>query len=107
MTLILFLIIFLVVVVAHEFGHFITAKRNGIRVVEFSVGMGPKIAHIDRGGTCYSIRLLPLGGACIFEDEDQITNPNLHAKATMAEETADETLTDASDSRASRHRDSH
>jgi regulator of sigma E protease len=75
MTLLLFLIIFMVVVVAHEFGHFITAKRNGIHVVEFSVGMGPMIAHFDRGGTCYAIRLLPLGGACIFEGEDQITNP--------------------------------
>ena len=42
MTLILFIIIFGVVVIAHEFGHFLLAKANGIHVVEFAVGMGPR-----------------------------------------------------------------
>lgn len=70
MGIILFIIIFSVVVIAHEFGHFIIAKTNGINVVEFSVGMGPCLFSVTRGGTKYAIRLLPIGGACMFEGED-------------------------------------
>ena len=66
MTIILFILIFGVIVLSHEFGHFIVAKKNGIHVVEFAIGMGPTLLHIDRGGTKYSIKLLPLGGACMF-----------------------------------------
>ena len=67
MTIVLFLIILGIVVISHEFGHFIVARANGIHVVEFSVGMGPTIFHIDGKATRYSIRLLPIGGACIFD----------------------------------------
>jgi len=70
MTLILFIIIFGVVVIAHEFGHFLLAKANGIHVVEFAVGMGPSICSIKKGGTKYSLKLFPIGGACMFEGED-------------------------------------
>lgn len=70
MTIILFILIFGVIVLSHEFGHFIVAKKNGIHVVEFAIGMGPTLFHIDRGGTKYSIKLLPFGGACMFEGED-------------------------------------
>lgn len=70
MTLILFILIFGIVVLAHEFGHFLLARMNGIHVVEFSIGMGPTLFHIDKGDTRYSIKLLPLGGACMFEGED-------------------------------------
>lgn len=70
MTIILFVIIFGVIVLSHEFGHFIVAKKNGIHVVEFAVGLGPTLFHIDRGGTRYSVKLLPFGGACMFEGED-------------------------------------
>ncbi len=70
MSFILFLLIFGVVVVAHEFGHFLVAKMNGIHVVEFSVGMGPTLIAFDKGDTKYSLKLLPLGGACMFEGED-------------------------------------
>lgn len=65
-----FVIIFGVVVVAHEFGHFIVAKVNGIKVLEFSIGMGPKLVKFTKGDTEYSLRLLPIGGACMFEGED-------------------------------------
>ena len=51
MSIILFLIIFLVVVIAHEFGHFIVAKKNGIRVVEFFIGMGPSLFSFQKGET--------------------------------------------------------
>lgn len=70
MGIVLFILIFSVVVVAHEFGHFIIAKSNGIHVVEFSVGMGPCLFSLTRGGTRYALRLLPIGGACMFEGED-------------------------------------
>lgn len=73
MTIILFVIIFGVIVLSHEFGHFIVAKKNGIHVVEFAVGMGPTLFHIDRGGTKYSIKVLPFGGACMFEGEDGLS----------------------------------
>ncbi len=69
-TLILFIVIFGAVVIAHEFGHFIVAKVNGIHVVEFSVGMGPNLFSFQRGDTKYSLKLFPIGGACMFEGED-------------------------------------
>lgn len=69
-TLIWFIIIFGVVVISHEFGHFLLAKANGIHVVEFSVGMGPSLISVKKGGTKYSLKLLPIGGACMFEGED-------------------------------------
>ncbi|MCM1541944.1 MAG: RIP metalloprotease RseP [Blautia sp.] len=70
MTLILFVLIFGVVVIAHEFGHFLLAKANGIHVVEFAVGMGPNLISTKRGDTKYSLKLFPIGGACMFEGED-------------------------------------
>ncbi len=58
-----FIFIFGVIVVVHEFGHFYFAKKAGILVREFAVGMGPKIfSHIGKDGTAYTIRILPLGG---------------------------------------------
>lgn len=70
MSIILFLVIFFVVVISHEFGHFIVAKKNGIHVVEFFVGMGPTLFSFQKGDTKYSLKLLPIGGACLFEGED-------------------------------------
>ncbi len=72
MTIIYFVLIFGLVVVAHEFGHFLLAKANGIHVIEFAVGMGPKLLHFKKGETEYCLRLLPIGGACIFENEDEL-----------------------------------
>lgn len=72
-TIILFLIIFGVVVISHEFGHFIIARKNGIRVLEFSVGMGPTLFAYTKNGVKYSLKLLPIGGACMFDGEDGIT----------------------------------
>lgn len=61
--IIAFIFIFGVIVVVHEFGHFYFAKKSGILVREFAIGMGPKIfAHIGKDGTAYTIRMLPLGG---------------------------------------------
>lgn len=72
-TIILFLIIFGVVVISHEFGHFIIARKNGIRVLEFSVGMGPTLFAYTKNGVKYSLKLLPIGGACMFDGEDGIS----------------------------------
>ncbi len=70
--IILFLLIFGIVVIAHEFGHFIIGRKNGIRVLEFSVGMGPTLFSYVKNGVKYSLKLLPIGGACMFDGEDGI-----------------------------------
>jgi regulator of sigma E protease len=71
-TIIVFVLIFGVVVISHELGHFIIAKLNGIKVLQFSVGMGPDIIKFTKGDTKYVLKLLPIGGACMFEGEDGI-----------------------------------
>ncbi len=69
-TIIVFILVFGVVVISHELGHFLIAKLNGIRVLEFAVGMGPSVVKFTKGGTRYVLKLLPIGGACMFEGED-------------------------------------
>lgn len=70
MTVISFIIIFGSLVFFHEFGHFLFAKRAGIMVREFAIGMGPKIIGIQKGETLYTVRLLPLGGYVRMAGED-------------------------------------
>lgn len=62
--------LFGLLVAIHEFGHFITAKLSGVRVNEFSIGMGPAIFKKKKGETLYSLRILPFGGYCAMEGED-------------------------------------
>jgi RIP metalloprotease RseP len=69
-TLIISLIVFAVLIIFHEFGHFVVAKITGVKVIEFSVGMGPQLLSKDYGGTKYSLRLLPIGGYCQMYGED-------------------------------------
>ena len=64
------------VVIAHEFGHFLLAKAGGIHVVEFAVGMGPTLWSVSKKGTKYSLKLFPIGGACMFEGEDGLLTGN-------------------------------
>lgn len=71
-TLIVFVLVFSIVVIAHELGHFLIAKLNGIKVLEFAIGMGPALVQFTKGETRYVLRLLPLGGACMFEGEDGV-----------------------------------
>ena len=61
-TILIFLIIFSILVIIHEFGHFYFAKKAGILVREFAIGMGPKVFSTRKNGTTYTVRLLPLGG---------------------------------------------
>lgn len=65
------ILVFLVLIVIHEFGHFIAAKLLGVRVNEFALGMGPKLFKWGKGETKYSINLLPIGGYCAMEGEDE------------------------------------
>ena len=74
-TIIVFLIIFSIIVVIHEFGHFYMARRAGIQVREFAIGMGPKLFSTqDKYGTTFTIRMLPLGGyvrvAGLYEEDE-------------------------------------
>ena len=71
MYIILCILIFGLLIAIHEFGHFIVAKACGVRVNEFSIGMGPLLLHKQRGETQYSLRLLPIGGFCAMEGEDE------------------------------------
>lgn len=70
-TAIAAILIFFIVVLVHEFGHFAVAKLVGIKVHEFSIGMGPRITKFGKGETEYSLRILPIGGYVRMEGEDE------------------------------------
>ncbi len=65
------IIMFSLLIAVHEFGHFFTAKLFGIRVNEFSIGMGPALLKKEKGETLYSLRAFPVGGYCAMEGEDE------------------------------------
>ncbi len=65
------ILLFLVLIIIHEFGHFIAAKLLGVRVNEFAVGFGPKLFSKKWGETNYAFNLIPLGGYCAMEGEDE------------------------------------
>ena len=71
MVIILAIIAFGILIAVHELGHFITAKAFGVKVEEFALGMGPLIFKKQGKETLYSLRLLPLGGFCAMEGEDE------------------------------------
>ncbi len=95
MNIIVAILIFTLIVVIHEFGHFLLAKKNGVGVIEFSVGMGPRLVTYAKNGnksilkffisqkdfenlegfegiTKYSWKLLPIGGSCMMVGEDEV-----------------------------------
>ena len=76
MKIIIALLIFSIIILFHELGHFLLAKANGIRVNEFSLGLWPTLFGIQKGETKYSIKLLPFGGACMMEGEDSESQDN-------------------------------
>lgn len=71
MSIVVAILIFSIIVLFHELGHFLLAKANGIRVNEFCLGLGPTIVGFTKGETKYSLKLLPFGGACMMEGEDE------------------------------------
>ena len=80
-----FLLVFGIIVVVHEFGHFYFAKRAGILVREFAIGFGPKLFHHRKGETTYTIRMLPVGGyvrMAGYEEEADL-RPGMAVKVTL------------------------
>lgn len=71
MNIIVAILILGIIIIIHELGHFLLAKKNGITVTEFSVGMGPRIASFVKNGTRYSLKVLPFGGSCMMLGEDE------------------------------------
>ncbi len=81
--------VFMLVILLHELGHFGVAKLVGIKVNEFSIGMGPKIFQKKSGETKYSLRLLPIGGFVAMEGEDeQSSDPRSFGNASVLKRTA-------------------
>ncbi len=70
MSIVVAILVFAVLVIVHEFGHFIVAKRSGVRVDEFAIGFPPRLVSFQRGETRYSINLLPLGGYVMMPGEN-------------------------------------
>ena len=78
MNIIIAILIFGIIIIMHELGHFLIAKKNGIQVDEFCIGLGPTIIGKQVGETFYSVKLLPFGGACMMgEDEDRLKKMRL------------------------------
>ena len=71
MNIILIILVFGVIIFFHELGHFIVAKINHISVIEFSMGLGPKLFSFTKKDTQYSLRLIPLGGYCMLLSEGE------------------------------------
>ena len=77
MSIFMAVIVFSVLVFIHEFGHFIIAKKNGVRVIEFSIGFGPKLFSFVKGETRYSIKIIPFGGACMMQNKEMVSEEDL------------------------------
>ena len=84
LTLVSSMLVFGLLVLAHEFGHFVAARRVGIGVKEFSIGFGPRLGGWSRGETTYSVRLFPLGGYTVMvgaEPDEPVTEKSYNVKS--------------------------
>ena len=86
MNIVWALILFSLIILFHEFGHFLLAKKNGVTVVEFSLGMGPRLLSKEWHGTRYSLKILPFGGSCMMlgEDEEESGEGSFGSKSVWA-----------------------
>ena len=86
MGIILAILVFGTIVFVHELGHFLLAKANGIRVDEFSIGMGPRLLSKVKGETRYSLKLFPIGGSCMMgeDDADDMSEGSFNSKSVWA-----------------------
>lgn len=86
MGIILAILVFGTIVFVHELGHFLLAKFNGIRVDEFSIGMGPRLWSKVKGETRYSLKLFPIGGSCMMgeDDVDDTSEGSFNSKSVWA-----------------------
>jgi len=85
MKILIAILVFSLIIIIHELGHFLLAKKNGVYVTEFSIGMGPRIVSTVKGETRYSIKLLPFGGSCMMlgEDEDVADDDRAFGKKSV------------------------
>ena len=84
LTIVIAILIFGMLIILHELGHFVAAKRAGIQVNEFWIGMGPAILRKSWRGTDYCLRILPIGGAVVMEGEDaESDHPGSFARAPL------------------------
>lgn len=86
MIIIVAILIFSLIIIFHELGHFLLAKANHITVTEFAVGMGPILSKTTRGETTYALKLLPFGGSCsmLGEDEEETGEGSFNSKSVWA-----------------------
>lgn len=76
MKIVIAIILFSVLIIFHELGHFLVAKLNGIRVREFTLGLGPTIIGVTKGDTKYCLKLLPFGGSCVMGEDEESDEPD-------------------------------
>lgn len=76
MKIVIAIILFSILIIFHELGHFFLAKLNGIRVREFTLGLGPTIVGITKGETKYCLKLLPFGGSCVMGEDEESDEPD-------------------------------
>lgn len=86
MSVLIFLAVLFVLVLVHEFGHFIVAKWTGMRVDEFGIGFPPKLFGIRRGETEYTLNLFPIGGFVKIRGEDGVRDPSARLDADFSEQ---------------------
>ena len=86
MGIIIAILLFSFIIIFHELGHFLLAKANGIRVDEFSLGLGPPLIGKQIGETKFSLKLLPFGGACMMgeDDADDMSEGSFNSKCVWA-----------------------
>lgn len=86
MGIVIAILLFGAIIIIHEMGHFLAAKANGIRVDEFSIGLGPTLVGKKIGGTLFSLKLLPFGGACMMgeDDADDMSEGSFNSKSVWA-----------------------
>ena len=82
MVVVIGILMFMVLILSHELGHFITAKKNGVKVLEFGIGIPPKVCKLrtDKSGTEYTLNLIPLGGFVRLKGENPDIQEDFHAK---------------------------
>jgi regulator of sigma E protease len=83
-SVIIFILVLGIIILVHEWGHFIAAKKSGLVVEEFGFGFPPRIFSVKKGGTVYSLNLLPLGGFVKILGEDGSQNENINSFASKS-----------------------
>src|SRR3990167_10724945 len=95
MTIILFIIVLAILVFVHELGHFLVAKRSGVRVDEFGIGFPPRLFGFKKGETLYSINLIPFGGFVKIFGENGETGETVPAQISSGGNVARSPLSDS------------